>query len=75
MGAAISLGFGLAVLAVVCVVTEWRERHRPPRGRYVSVRDIESALYRADGQVGDAFREARRAMNDAAGQSWRNLTD
>lgn len=32
-------------------------------------------LHQAEQDVDDLAREARRAMNDAVGQSWRNLAD
>jgi hypothetical protein len=57
------------LLAIVCAVIGWREFRSYAAG------DIRARLHQADTSVTDAFRAARRAMNDAAGQSWRNLTD
>ncbi|MDV6310740.1 hypothetical protein R3Q15_02295 [Gordonia amicalis] len=36
---------------------------------------LQRTLRDADQKVEDEFRLARRAMNEAAGQSWRNLVD
>lgn len=35
--------------------------------------ELRGRLHEADAQVSAEHRRARRAMNDAAGQSWRNL--
>lgn len=65
----------LLLLIGVCFgIAAWREDRRrlygPPPEQEVRLDAI-----RAAGQVDHAFHEARRAMNDAAGQGWRNLTD
>lgn len=38
-------------------------------------RPIGQRLHRADGALFSDFESARRAMNDLAGQSWRNLVE
>lgn len=48
-------------------VLEWRHQRR--------VDEVKSQLHRADRALEAEARRTRRAMNDAAGQSWRNLTD
>lgn len=35
--------------------------------------DVRAALFEGDARVQADYLQARRAMNDAAGQSWRNL--
>lgn len=57
-------GLGAAATAVRC------ERQRAEQNKATEVR---RNLHMADLQVQSEFHRARRAMNDAAGQSWRNL--
>ena len=56
---------GGAVYVVLWLVLEacWREER------------VRAELKKADRRVDVEHRNARRAMNDAAGQSWRNLAD
>lgn len=42
-------------------------KRRSPNGR------LRQDLFIADQRIGSEFQRARRDMNDAAGQSWRNL--
>lgn len=58
-------GLGAAGVAVR------RERTRGDQRKAAQVR---RDLHVADLHVQSDFQRARRAMNDAAGQSWRNLT-
>lgn len=69
----IALASVLALMALAMVVASIRQRHRRLYGPRTAAQ-IRVDLHRADAQVGDALRQARRSMNDAAGQSWRNLT-
>lgn len=63
--AAMVLGFGIALM-------RYAQHHtvqRPAEER------LKRRVLEADHQLSVAHRQARRAMNDAAGQSWRNLTE
>lgn len=57
-------GLGAGLVAIRC------ERARADRRRAIQLR---RDLHLADLRVQSKFHQARRAMNDAAGQSWRNL--
>ncbi len=61
------VAFLLWCAAAVCVAIA---RHD---NRQRSAESLRAELLHADHQVAIAHRQARRAMNDAAGQSWRNL--
>ncbi len=65
----VALSVLAASLASWGVWAERKERRRRRRAK-----SLRRKLYAADGQVNKDFHRARRAMNDAAGQSWRNLT-
>lgn len=62
----------LALLALCSLVAHTLElfRIRPRRSAADKVR---SELFVADQRIGSEFQRARRAMNEAAGQDWRNL--
>lgn len=48
-------------------------RHERSRAQQRRETELRRNLHVADLQVQSDFHRARRAMNDAAGQSWRNL--
>lgn len=58
----ILVGVGIALL--LC----WLDEYSPARRKERLLDD----LHRADRAIEAQFRQARRQMNDAAGQSWRN---
>lgn len=64
------IGLGLVLLSAAgsALWTAHRERRRQS-----AEERLRRDLYEADLKVGRAFRQARQDMNDAAGQSWRNL--
>lgn len=67
--------FVLLLLVAICFgVAAWREDRRRLYGPSPEQKARLDAI-RAAGQVEEEFLNARRAMNDAAGQGWRNLTD
>ncbi len=59
----------LAVYAFIAHVTGIF-RTRP---RQSGADEVRSELFAADRQIASEFQRARRAMNKAAGQDWRNL--
>lgn len=61
------VGFLILVTATLGVLASASRRSRTEQ--------IRRDLLRADQQVHVEHRKARRAMNDAAGQSWRNLAE
>lgn len=61
----------LLMLVGVVVWLVWREANRQASAR--RERDIQRQLDAASRSLDDAHRQTRHAMNDAAGQSWRNL--
>lgn len=70
---------GLVSLAVAlsCAVTrgldsngEWKGFHRRS-----DLRDVRRERANVEGAIDKDHSDARRAMNDAANQSWRNLVD
>lgn len=58
---------GVAVLLRLGILRVW--------DWWASKSSVQSRLRRADRDLHGEFESTRRAMNDAAGQSWRNLTD
>lgn len=66
IGLFIFLGLVAAAVLVLWLI-DLDERRRSALDR---VRD---ELFVADQEIESEFHQARRAMNDAAGQSWRNL--
>ncbi|GAB6987870.1 hypothetical protein JCM10369A_43990 [Nocardioides pyridinolyticus] len=64
------VGLGLLVLGAVAS-SLWAARRE--RRRYAKTVSVRRDLAIADQRVEREWRHARRAMNDAAGQSWRNL--
>lgn len=67
IGLLLALAFVACCGLAVCIAVLASSAHQP------SPDDIRSELHYADQQVAQDHRQARRAMNDAAGQSWRNL--
>jgi len=63
----VSLGLALGTIGRLAI--DWFDR-RPP-----SKADLIKAVRKADAEVEDAQRQAIRDMNDAAGQSWRNIIE
>ena len=61
---------GLLILSAVFVVVVHHLTAPAQRDH-----DVSRAVLRADAANAADHRAARRAMNDAAGQSWRNLTE
>ena len=63
MSPAVLILLGIVVLGGLAIVAERRQKRRTRLLR---------ELQKADGAVQREYGAARRAMNDAAGQSWRN---
>lgn len=61
----------LLLIGAVVAWLVWREANRQTAAR--RERDIQRQLDAATRSLDDAHRQTRRALNDAAGQSWRNL--
>lgn len=70
--------FGIAVILLMLVavyfgggvheeVVDWWQQR--------TVEKVQAGLRAAESAVDGQYRQARREMNDAAGQSWRNLAD
>jgi len=59
------LGFGITLM-------RYAQHHTECRG---AEERLKRRVLEADHRLSVAHRQARRAMNDAAGQSWRNLTE
>lgn len=74
---AMSLVIVLLVLAAAAGLTYWvvwlPQQRRVLRDR--RVRGLRSEMLRADAEVEADYRSTRRRMNDAAGQSWRNVAE
>lgn len=66
------IDFLTALLLVACLITMvyWASGESPDQQQR-----LVDELHRADQVIESEFRRARRAMNDAAQQSWRNLAD
>ena len=64
----------LAVLLTVALaIGLWLDASKS-RSRQRSAEQLRHELLAADRRLETELHQARRAMNDAAGQSWRNLT-
>ncbi|GAA1508653.1 hypothetical protein [Nocardioides humi] len=61
----VALGL-LAVAGIGTVIANHRDRHE-------AAEQVRRELIAADRRLAGEYQRARRAMNDAAGQSWRNL--
>lgn len=59
----------IALAVVITVVGVWLVECSPKRRR----ERLLDELYQTDRAIETEFRRARQAMNDATGQSWRNL--
>lgn len=75
MASAITIGVIVLLAALLCGVVIWQEHRARLYGRPRTAADILARLQRADQQAAAAYEATRRAMNEAVGQSWRNLTD
>lgn len=63
---------GLGLLVVGAASSSLWIAHRERRRRSAELR-LRRELLQADQRIAREFGQARRSMNDAAGQSWRNL--
>ena len=62
----------IVAFIVYCLLAVW-VHHNATYSRRVSPESMTADLLAADRRVAGEFHRARHAMNDAAGQSWRNL--
>jgi hypothetical protein len=60
------LSLAVAVLVTVVVFYDWYQER-------IRARRLQSRLLAADRKIAHEHRQARRTMNDVAGQNWRNL--
>lgn len=70
-GLLLVLGLLVAIVMVLCLIDSRTGRAR----QQASPARVRRELSSADQQINSEFRRTRRAMNDAAGQSWRNLAE
>jgi hypothetical protein len=63
----------LVLLAACLLAARLDSASQAARSRRSPSETVRTALFVADRRVEAEFQRARRAMNDAAGQSWRNL--
>lgn len=63
----------LVLLAVCAVIAERMGLFGARRPRQSAADKVRTELFVADQRIASEFQRARRAMNEAAGQDWRNL--
>lgn len=69
----IILGYVIFVLSYCVTVALWINWDEITANRPARPRDVRRRAYDADRQLHLAHQRARRQMNEAAGQRWRNL--